>query len=64
MRLCDLALSNGALGAKLTGGGMGGFMLALTPGKALQKTVSDAMEAQGFRTIRATIGDESGQSLT
>jgi mevalonate kinase len=60
IRLCDLALSNGALGAKLTGGGMGGFMIALTPGKALQKAVSDAMQAEGFHTIRATIGDERG----
>jgi mevalonate kinase len=56
IRLCDLALRHGALGAKLTGGGMGGFMIALTPGKALQDKVAGELEALGFHTIRATIG--------
>jgi len=32
--LCDLALKKGALGAKVTGGGRGGYMVALTPGKS------------------------------
>jgi len=58
IRLCDLALKEGALGAKLTGGGMGGFMIALTPGKELQEKVAAAMESQGYYTIRATIGAE------
>jgi len=31
IQLCNLALENGSLGAKLTGGGMGGFMIALVP---------------------------------
>jgi mevalonate kinase len=60
IRLCDLALKEGALGAKLTGGGMGGFMIALTPGKELQGKVAAAMESQGYYTIRATIGAEKG----
>jgi mevalonate kinase len=60
IRLCDLALRHGALGAKLTGGGMGGFMIALTPGRALQEKVAGAMEALGYHTIRATIGTEKG----
>ena len=54
--LCDLALKKGALGAKLTGGGMGGYMVALTPGKDLQEKVASAMEKEGFAVIRATIG--------
>ena len=53
--LCNLALRNGALGAKLTGGGMGGYMIALTPGRALQEAVASAMEKKGNRVIRATI---------
>jgi len=54
--LCNLALEKGALGAKLTGGGMGGYMIALTPGKDLQKRVASAIEKEGFALIRATIG--------
>ena len=54
--LCNLARKEGALGAKLTGGGMGGYMLALTPGKDLQETVASALEKEGFAVIRAIIG--------
>ena len=54
--LCNLALKEGALGAKLTGGGMGGYMIALTPGKDLQETVASALEKEGFAVIRAIIG--------
>jgi mevalonate kinase len=53
--LCNLALKKGALGAKLTGGGMGGYMIAITPGKDLQETVASAIEKQGCGVIRATI---------
>lgn len=54
--LCDLALKLGSPGAKLTGGGMGGYMIALTPGKGLQEKVAKAMEQEGFFVIRATVG--------
>ena len=54
--LCNMALENGALGAKLTGGGMGGYMVALTPAKDLQKKVASAIENQGFAVISATLG--------
>jgi mevalonate kinase len=54
--LCNLALEKGALGAKVTGGGRGGYMNALTPGKALQEKVASTMEKEGFKVIRATIG--------
>ena len=53
--LCNMALENGALGSKLTGGGMGGYMVALTPGKDLQEKVASAIENQGFAVIRATL---------
>lgn len=53
--LCDLVLERGAFGAKLTGGGMGGYMVALTPGRDLQDAVASAMEKKGFAVIRATI---------
>ena len=54
--LCNMALERGALGAKLTGGGMGGYMVALTPGKDLQEAVASAIEKEGFAVIRATLG--------
>ncbi len=56
IHLCELALKNGAYGAKLTGGGMGGFMIAIVPDKATQEKISKLMEDEGFYTIKATIG--------
>lgn len=54
---CKLALENGALGAKVTGGGRGGYMSALTPGKELQDRVASAFEKAGYTLIiKATIG--------
>jgi mevalonate kinase len=54
--LCEMALVLGALGAKVTGGGRGGYMNALTPGKDLQDKIASAMEKEGFKVIRASIG--------
>ena len=56
IELCDRALSMGALGAKLTGGGRGGYMLALTPGEDVQETVASTFESEGTPVIRAIIG--------
>ena len=56
IHLCNLANSLGAYGSKVTGGGRGGYMLALTPGKELQDKVAAAFEAEGVPTIRTTIG--------
>lgn len=54
--LVDLAMAQGALGAKMTGGGLGGNMIALTPGEALQEKVAGAMEKEGFEVIRTKVG--------
>ena len=54
--LVDLARNEGAFGAKMTGGGGGGCMLALTPGKELQEKVAAAMENEGFKVLRTKIG--------
>lgn len=54
--LVDLARGQGALGAKLTGGGGGGCMVALTPGKELQEKVARAIEKEGFEVLRTKIG--------
>jgi len=54
--LVNLARERGAFGAKLTGGGGGGCMVALTPGKELQGAVATAMEKEGFKVLRTKIG--------
>ncbi len=52
--LVHIARANGALGAKLTGGGGGGSMIALCPDT--QDQVSAAMEAAGYKTLRVMPG--------
>ena len=54
--LVELARKQGAFGAKMTGGGGGGCMLALTPGKELQQKVASAIENEGFEVLRTKIG--------
>jgi mevalonate kinase len=54
--LCNMALEMGALGAKVTGGGRGGYMNALTPNKAVQQAIASAMKAEGYKVIQTTIG--------
>ena len=54
--LCDKAIQLGALGAKVTGGGRGGYMVALTSEEAVQESVASAFEKEKFKVIRAMIG--------
>jgi mevalonate kinase len=54
--LVNLARERGAFGAKMTGGGGGGCMVALTPGKELQEAVAMAIEKKGFKVLRTKIG--------
>jgi mevalonate kinase len=56
--LVDLATRQGAFGAKLTGGGGGGCMTALTPTSALQEAVAEAIEKAGYEVLRTKIGVE------
>jgi mevalonate kinase len=55
-KMCQEALERGAWGAKVTGGGRGGYMISLTPGKELQDKIASAFEAEGYKVIKATIG--------
>jgi mevalonate kinase len=59
--LCKRALEKGALGAKVTGGGRGGYMVALTPGKELQDAVASTFEKEGYKVIRTAIGGAPAQ---
>jgi mevalonate kinase len=54
--LVDMARKQGAFGAKLTGGGGGGCMIAVTPTKELQERVASAIEKAGFEVLRTKIG--------
>ncbi len=54
--LVEIARKNGATGAKMTGGGLGGYMVALTPEKATQERVAAAMEEAGFKALKTVIG--------
>ena len=56
--LVDLARKQGAFGAKLTGGGGGGCIIALTPGKGLQGQVLSAIKSLGFEVLSTKIGVE------
>ena len=53
--LCDKAVEMGALGAKVTGGGRGGYMAALVPDEQVQRKIADAFEGEGYRVIAATL---------
>ena len=52
--LIHIARDHGALGAKLTGGGGGGSMVALCPDN--QEQVAEAMRTAGFKALPVTVG--------
>jgi len=54
--LVDVAREEGATGAKMTGGGLGGYMVALTPEDEVQENVASAIEKEGFKVLRTKIG--------
>lgn len=56
VRMAERAAADGAWGAKVTGGGRGGYMLALTPDGELQDRVARRFEKQGYITMKTMIG--------
>ena len=52
--MIHVARQNGAVGAKLTGGGGGGSMIALCPDSSAP--VKTAIDAAGYRTLAITLG--------
>jgi mevalonate kinase len=57
-RACHVARDAGAMGAKLTGGGGGGCIVALAPGKL--EVVVSALRSAGFEAFPARIGSAAG----
>ncbi|MCK5038332.1 MAG: mevalonate kinase [Thermoplasmata archaeon] len=55
--LVDLTRDNDALGAKMTGGGMGGYMIALFADAETQEEAARVCESEGYKVIRARIGN-------
>jgi hydroxymethylglutaryl-CoA reductase len=55
-KLCDIARENGALGAKLTGGGGGGSIIAICDGDT--EPVVSAIRAAGFQALPVRLGAE------
>ena len=57
-KLIDMAKNSGALGAKLTGGGGGGNMVALADTKSNQKKICKAITEAGYRAYQTSFGEE------
>jgi mevalonate kinase len=55
-QLVNIARDKGAWGAKMTGSGLGGYMIALTPGAELQERVAEAIIKEGFDVVKTIIG--------
>jgi len=55
-KLVDIALKNGALGAKMTGTGRGGLVIALAENEEVQEKIVKAIEKEGYDAWRTIIG--------
>jgi mevalonate kinase len=55
-KLVDIANNSGAIGAKMTGTGRGGLIIALTESNKDQDQVYDALTKNGFIAWKTTIG--------
>jgi hydroxymethylglutaryl-CoA reductase len=53
-KVCDIARANGALGAKLTGGGGGGSIIAICDGDT--DSIVNAIRAAGFQAMSVRLG--------
>ena len=55
-KLVNLALKNGAIGAKMTGTGRGGLVIALAENERIQEKIAKAIEKEGFDSWKTLIG--------
>ena len=56
--LVEMAREKGALGAKLTGGGGGGNMVALAEDKETQKKICEAITEAGYSAYQTSFGEQ------
>ena len=54
--LCGRAVKMGAYGAKLTGGGRGGYMVSLVKDEDMQGKIASQFESEGIPVIKAQLG--------
>jgi mevalonate kinase len=57
-RLVDIAIKNGALGAKLSGGGLGGNIIVLTLPEKAEEISQELMNQGAGQTIITTLKKE------
>ena len=55
-KLVELALSNDAAGAKMTGTGRGGLAIAIAPNEEIQDKIAKSFEGNGFQAWKSTMG--------
>ena len=57
-KLIDIARLNGALGAKLTGSGGGGSIIAICENSEIQNKMISSIKKKGFDGIPITVSNE------
>ena len=55
-KLVNIALKNGAIGAKMTGTGRGGLVIALAENEEIQEKIANVIEKEGYDAWRTMIG--------
>ncbi len=55
-KLVEIALKNGSIGAKMTGTGRGGLVIALAENEEVQDKIAKAIEKEGFNAWKTMIG--------
>ena len=57
-KLVELSIKSGAIGAKLTGGGGGGNMIALANNAKEQKEICESITEAGYRAYQTSFGED------
>ena len=57
-KLVEISIKSGAMGAKLTGGGGGGNMVALARNAKEQKEICESITEAGYRAYQTSFGEE------
>jgi mevalonate kinase len=55
-KIVDITLKNGAIGAKMTGTGRGGLVIAIAKNEEIQEKIAKAIEKEGYDAWKTIIG--------